>query len=201
MAGAVFEGWRHRAAQFYFLILLFSFPLFSIPCQKGTCSSPVEIAAASLLSNGVNEGVAKALLYPASVFSRLELIVTNSEPFSFPNWKTLLKDMNMIVNSNANEKHSIPKVGIIVGSSLCIIGAGFALFGLMHVSTCGMLTLLWYIFTLGGKDSDVYALPLFGLALFCALSGVLNFRASVKREEVENQSQRVATAGKEKKQA
>ncbi|MCO5570719.1 hypothetical protein L7F22_024447 [Adiantum nelumboides] len=83
MAGA-FGGWRHRASQFYFLIVLFSFPIFSIPCQKGTCSSPVEVAATHLLSIGADQSIAKALLYPGCVFRKLEGIVADNEPFSFP---------------------------------------------------------------------------------------------------------------------
>ncbi|KAI5073734.1 hypothetical protein GOP47_0011747 [Adiantum capillus-veneris] len=182
MAGA-FGGWRHRASQFYFLIILFSFPIFSIPCQKGTCSSPVEVVAAHLLSNGGDQSIAKALLYPGSVFRKLEGIVADNEPFAFPSWNTLLKDLRMMVG-NKNEESSVAKMAVIAGSYLCVIGAVFAIFGLMQVSACGMSALLWYIYTMGGKDGDVFALPMFALAMFCAIGGLLNLEGLLKREAI-----------------
>lgn len=189
MAGA-FGGWRHRATQFYFLIILFSFPIFSIPCQKGTCSSPVEVVAAHLLSNGADESFAKALLYPGAMFTKLERIVADNEPFAFPAWDTLLKDLSMTTEGNGKEEISVAKMLVLIGSCLCVIGAVFAIFGLMQVGACGMVVLLWYIYTRGGKDSDVFALPMFALAMFCSIGGLLNLEGLFKREGL--------SAGKEK---
>ncbi|MCO5613188.1 hypothetical protein L7F22_067464 [Adiantum nelumboides] len=189
MAGA-FGGWRHRASQFYFLIILFSFPIFSIPCQKGTCSSPVEVAATHLLSIGTDQSIAKALLYPGCVFRKLEGIVADNEPFAFPGWNTLLKDLNIKMGNSMNDESFLVKMAVIGGSYLCVIGAVFAIFGLMQVSACGMATLLWYIYTRGGKDSEVFALPMFGLAMFCSIGGLLNLEGLFKRQPI--------SAGKEK---
>lgn len=196
---APFGGWRHRASQFYFLILLFSFPLFSIPCQKGSCASPVEVVAASLLSNGAPEGIVKAFLYPGLVFSKIEEIVADSEPFGFPDWNTILKDANMSVKGSRKEESSFPEVGIAIGSYLCVIGAFLAMFGSMLVSACGMVTILWYIFTLGGKQSDVFALPMFGIAMFCAIGGLLNVEGLLKRGQEAGKHSNSTTAGKAKK--
>ncbi|KAH7433431.1 hypothetical protein KP509_07G069300 [Ceratopteris richardii] len=180
MAGA-FGGWRHRASQFYFLIIFFSFPIFSIPCDKRTNASPVEVVAAHLLSLGAGESISKGLLYPGSMFSKLERIVADNEPFAFPSWETLLSDMKMTKDINMREEGSLGKAAVIVGSYLCVIGAAFAMFGLMQLSACGMLTLLWYIFTRGGNESDVFALPMFSLALFCSIGGLLNLEGLLKR--------------------
>lgn len=194
------NGWKNRAAQFYFLLILFSFPLFSIPCQKGSCSSPVEVAASSLLSNGADEAVVKALLYPGLIFAKIEAIVADNEPFGFPVWDNLLKDMNFTAKGHNKGEHSIPKFGFVVGSYLCIVGAFLSVLGTSWVSAGGMLTLLWYIYTLGGTGSDVFALPMFSIAMLCAVGGLFNLEGLLRRGPRAGEVSGSPAAHEEKKQ-
>ena len=150
------------------------------------CSSPVEVVATSLLANGAPEAIVKTLLYPGLAFSKIESIVADNEPFALPNWSNVLVDANM-----ANQSHlqnSMSDFGLEIGCYLCIIGTFFAILGVMLVSACGMVIVLWYIYTLGGKDSDVFALPMFTLAMLCAMGGCINLDGFLKKGEATKES-------------
>ena len=59
---------------------------------------------------------------------------------------------------------------------------------MMLVSACGMVIVIWYIYTLGGKDSDVFALPMFTLAMFCAMGGCINLDGFLKKGDASKES-------------
>eukprot|EP00246_Nothoceros_aenigmaticus_P003318 TRINITY_DN1438_c0_g1_i1.p1 TRINITY_DN1438_c0_g1~~TRINITY_DN1438_c0_g1_i1.p1 ORF type:complete len:220 (-),score=17.45 TRINITY_DN1438_c0_g1_i1:73-705(-) len=159
-------AWRGRLAQFFFLMTLFSFPIFSVPCDKGTCSSAIEVVVSFLHHQGlVNKGALKCIAYPAALLNKVESIVGDSEDFSLPLWDNLLDRFR---SEEAAESHSADIV-LLAGSILCLLGALLSAVGPSYVSLAGMAVLLWYIFIEASEMQDVYALPMFTLALICSL--------------------------------
>ncbi|GLJ42675.1 hypothetical protein SUGI_0884740 [Cryptomeria japonica] len=166
-----FGDWRHRASHFYLLLIFFSFPLFSVPCPKGLCSTPVEVVTVHLVSKGINDAIAKALLYPGALFTKLESIVAENEPISLPDWDTLLDNITASLKDKEQNDRTFG-LGLIIGSYLCLAGAIACVLGPTPLSAFGPLLILWSIYYEGGDLKDCYALPMFSVAVFCALSGI-----------------------------
>lgn len=166
-----FGGWRHRASQFYMLLILFGFPLFSAPCPKGSCSNPVEVVAVHLISKGVNNAIVKAVLYPGALFSKLEAIVAEDEPIGLPDLESLL-DSVMTSIKDKGQNNTTFELGLIIGSYLCIAGAIACVLGPTTFSAFGPLVILWSVYKAGAAREDYYLLPMFSVTLFCAVSGV-----------------------------
>lgn len=168
---APFGGWRHRASQFYMLLILFGFPLFSAPCPKGECSNPVEVVAVHLISKGVNSAIVKAVLYPGALFSKLEAIVSEDEPIGLPDLESLL-DGIMTNIKDKGKNNTTFELGLIIGSYLCLAGAIACVLGPTIFSAFGPLVVLWSVYKAGAAREDFYLLPMFSVTFFCAISGV-----------------------------
>lgn len=173
-----FGGWRHRASQFYLLLILFGFPLFSAPCPKGLCSNPVEVVAVHLISKGVNNAIVKAVLYPGALFSKLEGIVAEDEPIALPDLESLLADI-MTSLKDKEQSNQTFELGLIIGSYLSFAGAIACVLGPTTFSAFGPLVILWSVYKAGAAREDFYLLPMFSVMLFCALSGV-KFQSKVR---------------------
>jgi hypothetical protein len=150
------------------------------------CSSPVEVIATSLLANGAPDAIVKVLLYPGLTFSRVESVVADTEPFAFPDWDNILKDANM--SDKGHLQNSVVEFGLEAGCYLSVVGTIFTILGVAWVSACGMVIVLWYIYTLGGKENNVFALPMFTLAMVCAMAGCVNLDRFLKKGETTEHS-------------
>eukprot|EP01018_Ginkgo_biloba_P010248 Gb_13463 [translate_table: standard] len=193
----LFGSWRHRASQFYLLLILFAFPLFSIPCPKGSCSSPVEVVAVHLVMAGVNDAIVKVILYPGALFSKMESIVAEEQPMSLPDSKYLLDN----ISTSLKEKKQGDKNfgwGLIIGSYLCLAGAVACVLGPTSFSALGPLVLLWSIYNEGGAHENAYALPMFSVALFCALSGTKLLGSVSRKANISGPSNDSTTSSDEK---
>lgn len=166
-----FGGWRHRASQFYLLLILFGFPLFSAPCPKGLCSNPVEVVAVHLISKGANNAIVKAVLYPGALFSKLEGIVAEDEPIALPDLESLLADIMTSIKDKGQSNQTF-ELGLIIGSYLSFAGAIACVLGPTTFSAFGPLVILWSVYKEGAAREDFYLLPMFSVMLLCALSGI-----------------------------
>lgn len=115
----------------------------------------------------MSKGVLKALVYPAAFLSQTESIVADNEDFALPDWKRLL-DRFEIDGATAQSGGSTDLV-LLGGCLLSVLGALLSAFGPSYVSLISVAVLLWYIFFEGASRQDVYALPMFTLAVLCAL--------------------------------
>ncbi|KAJ7552513.1 hypothetical protein O6H91_06G058500 [Diphasiastrum complanatum] len=189
-------SWRFRCANFYTLIILFSVPLFSVPCSKGTCTTPVEVVAAFLHTQGLlGEGIAKVIIYPGAILNKAEAVMADNQAFTLPDWDTLLQDFKVSRQFADGEQYSSVKNGLFgFGCFLCLVGATLSVLGPSLISAFGMLTLLWYIYEEGKNRQDVYALPMFGLAILCSFAAfnfdwVSSKQSSLVAESPETESQ------------
>ncbi|KAG6553114.1 hypothetical protein Mapa_005452 [Marchantia paleacea] len=191
------SGWQQRASQFYCLIMIFGFPIFSVPCPKGNCTSPLDVVAThAYVKNLASEDVIKGVLYPASTMMKMEVLMTGDpQNFSLPQWDQILTTWNLtsdIVEKDGEgddfeftiipnmltmfEKNGKTLNWEFVGACIiCLLGGFFSIVGPSKYSMWGILLVLWYIYQDGGRRSDVVALPMYLLAFICSL-GWINFQ-------------------------
>ncbi|EFJ10172.1 hypothetical protein SELMODRAFT_272018 [Selaginella moellendorffii] len=178
------EGWRFRAANFFFLIIVFGLQLFNVPCSKGSCSSPMEVVADFLYSKKLASDIAvKALLYPSAFLAKAEVVLGDSnDGFSLPDWKNLLRDFKR------KPKQSSDPLGLVfvAGCFSCLLGAFLSAFGITFLSPAGTLVVLWYVYTAGKTDPSIHLLPMFSLAVLCSIAAFnldIAFKAKVSSGE------------------
>lgn len=188
-------GWKQRAAQFFCLIMLLGFPIFSVPCQKGDCHSPIEVVATyTYAKKMMPEEYIRAMLYPATLMLNAETLMGDDfQSFQFPAWDGILTAWNLTADYVEDESAKGPvSVRLIpnlltmfetndpmslswefVGACVvCLIGAVFSVLGPNKISFWGVLLVVWFIFLDGGKREDVYAQPMFALAIICSAAWV-----------------------------
>ncbi|KAH9572507.1 hypothetical protein CY35_02G154700 [Sphagnum magellanicum] len=112
------DSLRARASQFYFLLMLFSFPIFSVPCANGTCSSPPEGVAVYAHGNDkLPQDRAKTLLYPGALSHTVEGAVADGEYIPRPSRDSLLN--NFFNTNKSNSQIQAPvSLGFVVGCVL-----------------------------------------------------------------------------------
>lgn len=166
------DSLRARASQFFFLLMLFSFPIFSVPCANGTCSSPAEVVAVYAHGNGIlPQDLAKALLYPGALLHTVEEAVADGVSIQWPSWDSLLN--NFFNTSKSNSQIQAPvSLGFVVGCVLCLVGGVLSMFGPSVFSFVGMMVTLYYIYTRGGEDDNIKSMPMFALAVFCSFGWI-----------------------------
>eukprot|EP00252_Welwitschia_mirabilis_P007850 TRINITY_DN19561_c0_g1_i1.p1 TRINITY_DN19561_c0_g1~~TRINITY_DN19561_c0_g1_i1.p1 ORF type:complete len:205 (-),score=31.89 TRINITY_DN19561_c0_g1_i1:390-1004(-) len=192
-----FGGWRHRAAHFYTLLVLFSFPLFSVPCLKGQCSSPVEVVAVDLLAKGVWKEIVKAILYPSALFSKLESIVSDNEQISLPDWNSPVEEIGRQIRENERISRA-SGLGLTIGCYLAIAGAIACVLGPTYLSALGPLIILWSVYY-EHEAKEAYLLPMFSIAVFCSLSGAL-FLGKTPQQPKDSGSQSTDSSSNQKKE-
>ncbi|KAL3693529.1 hypothetical protein R1sor_007180 [Riccia sorocarpa] len=191
------SGWQQRSSQFFCLLIVFGFPIFSVPCPKGACTSPLDVVATyAHVKRFLPEYVIKGMLYPTLAMQNLEVIMSGDpQTFSPPEWDSVLTRWNltadMVEKDDAmtnfefsfvpNLRTMFEKDGknlnweFIGACTVCLLGGFFSIFGPNTYSMWGILLVLWYIFFDGGRRSDVHALPMFMLGFLCSL-GWVDFR-------------------------
>lgn len=160
-----------RACQAFFLIILLQVPLFRVPCRSGTCTAPLQIAAAQLVtSKVVPHGVVKALLYPGACIQTLLVDST------LPQWSNLYEKYNL-TNAASTQVIELNRLEVLIGSYFAVAGALAGLIKPGRMSLFGMLLLVWGliregVFDKSGKQLQVYMSPLMLFAVVCAFFSV-----------------------------
>ncbi|KAL2634041.1 hypothetical protein R1flu_005520 [Riccia fluitans] len=199
------SGWQQRSSQFFCLLIVFGFPIFSVPCPKGTCTSPLDVVATyAHVKRFLPEDVIKGMLYPSLAMQSLEVLMTGDPPnLSLPEWNSVLTKWNLTADMVENEdtmqnfefsfvpnmRTMFEKDGknlnweFIGACTVCLLGGFFSIFGPNTYSMWGILLMFWYIYFDGGRRSDVHALPMFTLAFLCSL-GWVDLRSFFKAPQV-----------------
>ncbi|CAM6118339.1 unnamed protein product [Calypogeia fissa] len=189
-------GWKQRASQFYCLLILLGFPVFSVPCQKGTCTSPLDVVVTYGYAKKIlPEDWTRGMLYPAALMLNAEVLMSD-DPSSFrlPEWDGILSRWNLTADIIENDSRAgslslIPNLLSIfeannpygvswefVGACVvCLIGALLSFAGPNKISFWGIIIVLWFIFIEGGRREEVYAQPMFALVVVCSLAWI-NFK-------------------------
>ncbi|KAH7847801.1 hypothetical protein Vadar_030394 [Vaccinium darrowii] len=103
------------AGRLYFYLIILGIPLFSVPCKRGTCSTPIQVTAGHLIgSQKWPAVVVKPILYPGAIFQSLVFRT------GVPTFNDLLRAYNM---TDLDEKVDVQRIEIILGSMLSVFGA------------------------------------------------------------------------------
>ncbi|KAI5068442.1 hypothetical protein GOP47_0016787 [Adiantum capillus-veneris] len=104
-----------RAGQIFFFVILLQIPLFRVPCRSGTCTSPLQITAAQLVTSKViPHGVVKALLYPGACIQTIFSVST------LPQWSTLFEKYNL--TDVTTQSVELNRLELLIGSYFAVAG-------------------------------------------------------------------------------
>uniref|UniRef100_A0A5B6ZFL8 Uncharacterized protein n=1 Tax=Davidia involucrata TaxID=16924 RepID=A0A5B6ZFL8_DAVIN len=126
------------ASRIYFILIIFQFPLFRVPCRTGICTTPIEVTSSQMIASKVFPAVVvKALLYPGAIANA---IIKNT---TIPSYDNLLNvyALNKVKHSPATT--DIQHLELLVGSYFSVAGALLGLLKSGRVSLFGTLLILW----------------------------------------------------------
>ncbi|MCO5563071.1 hypothetical protein L7F22_016707 [Adiantum nelumboides] len=168
-----------RAGQIFFLIILLQIPLFRVPCRSGTCTSPLHITAAQLVTSKViPHGVVKAMLYPGAC------IQTIFSDATLPQWSTLFEKYNLTVATP--QVAELNRLELLIGSYFSVAGAVAGVLKPGRMSIFGVLLIVWGLireglFDKSGTSASIYMSPLMLFAAVCAFLSVKYDTQKVQR--------------------
>ncbi|KAG5541371.1 hypothetical protein RHGRI_021266 [Rhododendron griersonianum] len=103
------------AGRLYFYLIIFQIPLFSVPCKRGVCTTPIQVTAGHLIGTVKWPAVfVKATMYPGAIF---ESLLFKTE---VPTFNGLLHAYNMTA---LDETFDVQRIEILVGSIFSVFGA------------------------------------------------------------------------------
>ncbi|KAH6558538.1 hypothetical protein KP509_1Z057900 [Ceratopteris richardii] len=106
-----------RACQVFFFIIILQIPLFRVPCRSGTCTCPLQVPVAQLVtSKAAPSLLVKLLLYPGAC---VQTIFTE---FTFPRWSKILEKYNL-TNAATIQSLELIHLELLIGSYFAVAGA------------------------------------------------------------------------------
>ncbi|KAK6914998.1 hypothetical protein RJ641_020115 [Dillenia turbinata] len=126
------------ASRIYFILIIFQFPLFRVPCRAGVCTTPIEVTSSQILASGiVHPNLVKALLYPRAIAYAL----LNNTPI--PSYDSLLKLHNLNNAKKAPSTVDLRHFEVLVGCYLSTVGAILGLLSPGRISLFGVVLIMW----------------------------------------------------------
>ncbi|KAA8540472.1 hypothetical protein F0562_024609 [Nyssa sinensis] len=126
------------ASRIYFILIIFQFPFFRVPCRTGICTTPIEVTSSQLIASEVFPAVVvKALLYPGAIANA---VIKNT---TIPSYDNLLNVYALNKVKRAPTKTDLQHLEVLVGSYFSVAGALLGLLKSGRVSLFGTLLILW----------------------------------------------------------
>ncbi|XP_021906512.1 uncharacterized protein LOC110821094 isoform X2 [Carica papaya] len=153
---------------------------FRVPCRRGTCATPMEVASCQLMATRVfPEFVIKALLYPGAI---AKAIITHT---TIPTFDRIFKLYNLASVKRPSSATDLHRLEVLAGSYLCVAGAFLSLIKPGRISLFGTLLTLWGLAreillkkvgeTIFHKTSTVDIYPMMLVSVSCAFLSVRRY--------------------------
>ncbi|XP_054784828.1 uncharacterized protein LOC129291484 [Prosopis cineraria] len=121
----------------YFAVIIFQFPIFSVPCRIGICKTPVEVTSSQLIASDVFPPfIVKTLLYPGALAKGLY----NNK--TIPNFGNLLK-LYKFNSRQTTPTSDLHRLEVLAGSYLSVGGAIMGLIKPGRMGLFGILLVIW----------------------------------------------------------
>ncbi|KAL3700704.1 hypothetical protein R1sor_018726 [Riccia sorocarpa] len=130
-----------KAASLFFCLIFLQVPLFRVPCNTGSCTTPLQVTMVQVAASGVMpEMMIKGLLYPGAVAQHLYRRGSVSSLLSL--WNNLLEVYNL-TNITPPEQNFKFRLEVVAGSYFAVGGAIVSLLKPGRLSLFGILLITW----------------------------------------------------------
>ncbi|RHN58555.1 hypothetical protein MtrunA17_Chr4g0003661 [Medicago truncatula] len=160
----------------YFFIIIFQIPIFSVPCRRGICKTPLELTCSQLIASEVFPlFIVKALIYPGSVAKAIFKLKT------IPSYRNLLHNFNTRTISAVSE---LQRLEVLAGSYLAVGGAILGLLKPGRMGLFGILLLMWglirELIMIESGFSHAKGIRIYPTIVFALVSAFFSIRRDVR---------------------
>ncbi|KAL2613601.1 hypothetical protein R1flu_025293 [Riccia fluitans] len=175
-----------KAALLFFCLILLQVPLFRVPCNTGSCTTPLQVTMVQVAASGIMpEIMMKVLLYPGAVAHHLYRGESVSSLLSV--WNNLMQEYKLKDNTPPEQSFKF-RLEVVAGSYFAVGGAVVSLIKPGRMSLFGILLITWGLikddlFDNPGKEPShlVHADLLLFVALVLAVLSIRYDMNKVKR--------------------